>query len=258
MENTLLFPVLADHAGDSPTDRDSAYAQHQQQQQQQPSSAEMVKSESSSSELGGAAVASSGATMSSTSAANIQAGATSGGGDRSPNADYMRSYTGNTATAVNSASPTDYQVSYGYYGGGNAAAAAAAAGGGAAAAAGGQYYGAQTGGSGAGAGGFNSPAMASLLYPHLYSAASMNPAALHLHGNGLTAEAGLTAASGEEYGLSAQADREAAALAAAAATDVSSAQYSHHGLEGDEGQTGPIRGAYSARSEHGSHVWRPY
>jgi hypothetical protein len=27
-------------------------------------------------------------------------------------------------------------------------------------------------------------------------------------------------------------------------------------LEGDESQTGPIRGAYSARSEHG--VWRPY
>ena len=51
-------------------------------------------------------------------------------------------------------------------------------------------------------------------------------------------------------------DRTAAELAAAAAA------YAQHGVDaaagGDEGQTGPIRGAYSARSEHGGHVWRPY
>ena len=64
-------------------------------------------------------------------------------------------------------------------------------------------------------------------------------------------------------------DRTAAELAAAAAASggdaaaaaAAAAAYAQHGVDaagGDEGQTGPIRGAYSARSEHGGHVWRPY
>ena len=64
-------------------------------------------------------------------------------------------------------------------------------------------------------------------------------------------------------------DRTAAELAAAAAATggdaaaaATAAAYAQHGVDaaagGDEGQTGPIRGAYSARSEHGGHVWRPY
>ena len=68
-------------------------------------------------------------------------------------------------------------------------------------------------------------------------------------------------------------DRTAAELAAAAAASggdaaaaaAAAAAYAQHGVDatgaggGDDSQTGPIRGAYSARSgEHGGHVWRPY
>jgi hypothetical protein len=254
--------VLADHSSESPTgDREAAnYASQQQQQQQQQSSStsasEMVKTESASAAAQAAAAAD--MALSSTAAAASQQ---SGGGERSPNAEYMRGYGSAVAVAPNAvtgasvtsaASPSEYQASYGYYAGNPTAS-------------GGQYYGAQTGGGGGGGAGFNSPAMASLLYPHLYSAASMNPAALQLHGNGLSDASGLTGSASDEYGLSADRAGEAAALAAAAAADVAAASghYAHHLLEGggDDSHTGPIRGGggvYSARAEHGGHVWRPY
>ncbi|TRY77163.1 hypothetical protein TCAL_13744, partial [Tigriopus californicus] len=103
------------------------------------------------------------------------------------------------------------------------------------------YYGASPGA------GYLNNAMAPLLYPHLYSATTVNPS-LHLHGNSLggTEQSGLV----DDYGLSVGRD------VVNGEGGVNHQVYSS--LEGDDSQTGPIRGTYSSRNEHGSHVWRPY
>lgn len=109
------------------------------------------------------------------------------------------------------------------------------------------YYGASPGA------GYLNNAMAPLLYPHLYSASSVNPS-LHLHGNGLsgTEQGGGGGGGGivDDYGLGVGRD------VGNAESGVNHQVYSS--LEGDDSQTGPIRGAYSSRTEHGGHVWRPY
>ena len=113
----------------------------------------------------------------------------------------------------------------------------------------GQYYASANSAAGTPSGGggayLNQLMAASFPYPHLYSSA----AASSLHGLNGPAEAGL-----EEYSQQ---------LATADSSEQLSQQQQHHlqysALEGaDESQTGPIRGGYSARSEHGGHVWRPY
>jgi hypothetical protein len=89
--------------------------------------------------------------------------------------------------------------------------------------------------------------MASFLYPHLYTASSL----------GLEAAVAPVAAAGgtDEYGL-------ASAVSSAGVTTPSAPVVGGNAygpLEGeDESQTGPIRGAYAARQDHGGHVWRPY
>ena len=76
-------------------------------------------------------------------------------------------------------------------------------------------------------------------------------ASLHLHGGGGVGGNGqLTGPDGQplqqdEYGHD---DQVAAAYAASGQLHV----------EGDESQTGPIRGAYATRAELGGQVWRPY
>ena len=118
----------------------------------------------------------------------------------------------------------------------------------------GSYYG---GGTGSGMY-LNSPMalQASFLYPHLYSATMSPTHHIHLSGNPGSVDGSAL----DEYG--------AMAGGVQAGGDASGHHQHHHhhhrnnqsetysSLEGDESQTGPIRGAYSARSEHG--VWRPY
>ena len=120
------------------------------------------------------------------------------------------------------------------------------------------YYG---GGSGSGMY-LNSPMalQASFLYPHLYTATMSPTHHLHLSGNAVDPL--------DDYG-----GMGVAGVGVPAGSDGTGHHQHHHGhhghrsnqsdsqqayssLEGDESQTGPIRGAYSARSEHG--VWRPY
>lgn len=100
----------------------------------------------------------------------------------------------------------------------------------------------------------NSPAMASFLYPHLYPS-TMNPS-LHLpqqqqEGGGL-----------DEYVLSSEHSNPPPPGAGATNRDVSYLDVTSGAaaavVGADESQTGPIRGGYSARTEHGGHVWRPY
>jgi hypothetical protein len=109
----------------------------------------------------------------------------------------------------------------------------------------------------------NSPAMASFLYPHLYSSMPGLHAAPPIHGNGQLSAAHANDASGamDEYILSdnpndASAVRGDPIQQAGDTSGYSSLEGGTGGTE--EGQTGPIRGAYSQRSEHGAHVWRPY
>jgi hypothetical protein len=117
-------------------------------------------------------------------------------------------------------------------------------------------------GGGSGSGMYFNSLQASILYPHLYSA-TVSPSH-HLH---------LSGSSGLEPGVNGTLDEYGSMGATDGVTPGGEAggHHAHHhhhhranqadsqvygGLEGDESQTGPIRGAYSARSEHG--VWRPY
>ena len=118
----------------------------------------------------------------------------------------------------------------------------------------GSYY---SGGSGSGM----YPPMAlqaSFLYPHLYTATMSPTHHLHLSGNPGSVDGGAL----DEYG-----SMGGAVTSSGEISGHHHHQHHHHrgnqsdsqaysSLEGDESQTGPIRGAYSARSEHG--VWRPY
>ena len=120
------------------------------------------------------------------------------------------------------------------------------------------YYGSATTGSGMY---LNSPAMASFLYPHLYSAASVPGLQLHssdqqVHQGGQGGGHAHLQGGGslDEYILSDP-------LARGDVSGVTETGYSQldtiPGTGGpEEGQTGPIRGAYAGgRAEH---VWRPY
>ena len=125
----------------------------------------------------------------------------------------------------------------------------------------GHYGAAQSGGyyGGTGSGMYPSTMalQASFLYPHLYTATMSPTHHLHLSGNPGSVDGGAL----DDYG------GMAGVAQAGDVTGHHHHQHHHHranqsdsqaysSLEGDESQTGPIRGAYSARSEHG--VWRPY
>ena len=129
----------------------------------------------------------------------------------------------------------------------------------------GHYGSAQSGGYYAGAGSGMYPStmaiQASFLYPHLYTATMSPTHHLHLSGNPGSVDGGALDEYGAMVGVTPTGD----------VTGHHHHQQQHHhqhhranpsdsqtysSLEGDESQTGPIRGAYSARSEHG--VWRPY
>ena len=231
---------MTEHASESPTERG---------EYQQSTTAEMVKSEAGG---GNASSNADYANVNSSSANDRSAADADGAVSSSPvTADqlaYMHHHRASSQNSAESAAAADYMPSVI----------------GATANYGNSYGYASNYGNSCGSY-LNSPAMASFLYPHLYSSMP----GLHaspIHGNGQltahSADAGAAGAGMEDYILS---DNPSDGAGRGDPSQHGGDTSGYSSLEGgsatgaaEEGQTGPIRGAYSQRSEHGAHVWRPY
>lgn len=136
--------------------------------------------------------------------------------------------------ATTGASSSHYGQHAGYYGGGAHAAAVA---------------------SGNSSSMYLNPLQASFFYPHLYSsAAGINASGTHLHGLAVQHHS-LNPTTGEHHSPLDEFGVPNNAQDGSIARGMEDGGYSHID-PGDESQTGPIRGAYTGRSEQG--VWRPY
>ena len=163
---------------------------------------------------------------SSSSVAAVASSLLPAGSGGATNAGYGQAVTTGSSTG-------HYGQHAGYYGGGAHAAAAVA--------------------SGNSSSMYLNPLQASFFYPHLYSSAAAS--GIHLHGSSgqhhsLSSATGEHHTSLDEFGVPNNGQD------GSIPRGMEDATYSHLD-QGDESQTGPIRGAYgSGRSEHG--VWRPY